>query len=126
MHATLPPFFWPLGTGTEPPAPPPADHQVLGHDGGSYFVARADGSVSSVHPTSTLDTRFVNSTVHHFLASLDALADRRARLESADGEVALDAVQSLRHELNRLDISALGDRDNWWAMVLDQLEDNLP
>ncbi len=125
MHAPLPPFFWPLGDGTEP-APPPAGLQVLGHDGTSWFVARPDGSVSSVNPTSTFDTRFVNSTVHHFQASLDALAARRPRLESPDGEVALDAVQSLRHELNRLDIACLGDQDHWWSALLDRLEDELP
>lgn len=126
MYTTLPPFYWPLGTGTEPAGPPPADLLVLGHDGTRYVVELADGSVWSMSPTSSLDTCFVNASVHHFEACLEALADRRPRLDSTDGEVALDAVGSLRHELYRIDISALGDRDHFWAVVLDQFEDALP
>lgn len=125
MHTTLPPFFWLLGDGTEP-GDPPADLQVLGHDGTSWFVVRPDGTVGSVNPSSTFDTRFVNSTVPLFLASLDALAERRPRLSSSDGEIGLDAVQSLRHELNRLDIACLGDQDHWWGALLDRLEEALP
>ncbi|MEJ7764249.1 MAG: SUKH-4 family immunity protein [Acidimicrobiales bacterium] len=125
MHTTLPPYFGPRGDATDPGAPP-ADLQVLGHDRTSWFVVRPDGSVWSVNPRSTFDTRFVNSTAPLFLASLDALAERRPRLGSSDGEIGLDAVQSLRHELNRLDIACLGDQDYWWGALLDRLEDELP
>ncbi len=126
MPVTLPPFFWPVGTGTEPVGPPPPGRRVLGHDGATYFVVLADGTVASVDPRSALDTRFVNSTAHHFVASIEALATRRSQLERASGDEAILAVSELRHDLNRVDISALGDRDNWWAVVLDQLEDGLP
>ena len=126
MPATLDPYYWPLDAGTQPLEPPPAGHRVIGHDGTAYFVEVADGTISSVNPASPLDTCFVNTSEHHFLASLGAFADRRAAMESTDGEVALDAVQSLRHELNRLDIACLGDRDHWWAVILDRYEDGLP
>lgn len=126
MIATLPPFFWPIGDGPEPAGPRPPGRTVLGHDGATYFVVTADGTVASVDPRSALDTRFVSSTAHHFVASIEALATRRSQLERASGDEAILAVSELRHDLNRLDISALGDRDNWWAVVLDRLEDSLP
>ena len=126
MPTTLPPFFWPVGTGTEPATPPPPDRQVLGHDGTTYFVVLADGSVASVDPDAPRFACFVNSSVHQFGACLAALAARRAQLERARTDEAVLAVSELRHDLNRLDISALGDPDNWWAAVLDQLEDGLP
>jgi len=126
VPATLPPFFWPIGTGTEPADPPPPASQVLGHDGTAYFVVIADGSVASVDPTDSLATRFVNSSSHQFLASLDALATRRAQLAQAGDDEVVHAVGELRHDLNRTDIAALGDRDSWWPYVLDHLEDSLP
>ncbi len=125
VRTMLPPFFWPAGTGTEPPGAPPADLQVLGHDGITYLVVLADGSVAAIDPTSALATRFVNSSSYQFVAGLDALAECRAELERAGGD-ALRAVGALRHDLNRINIAALGDRSNWWAVLLDQLEGELP
>ncbi len=121
----LPPFFWPAGTGNEPAGPPPAGLRVLGHDGVTYLVVLADGKVVAVDPNSALDTRFVNSSSHQFFAGLDALAECQAELERPDGD-ALRAVGALRHDLNRINIVALGARSNWWAVLLDELEDSLP
>ncbi|CAA9215986.1 MAG: hypothetical protein AVDCRST_MAG76-421 [uncultured Acidimicrobiales bacterium] len=126
MPKTLPPFFWPIGTGAEPTSPPPAGRQVLGHDGTAYFVVLADGSVASVDPLNALSTRFVNSSPHQLFGCLEALAERTAQLERSRHDEAVIAVSELRHDLNRFDIAALGDRDNWWAVVLDHLEDSLP
>ena len=121
----LPPFFWPAGTGDEPVGSPPEGVRVLGHDGARYLVVLADGKVVAVDPSSALDTRFVNSSSHQFFAGLDALAECQAELERPQGD-ALRAVGALRHDLNRINIVALGARSNWWAVLLDQLEDSLP
>ena len=126
MDATLLPFFWPVGAGTEPPGPPPDGLEVLGHDGTAYLVVQADGKVRSIDPSSPLGTRFVNSTAGQFAASLGALAARQAELQRSGSGEALLAVSSLRHDLNHADIKALGDRTNWWAVVLDRMEDALP
>jgi len=121
----LPPFFWPAGTGDEPSGPPPAELRVLGHDGSAYIVEAADGRVTTIDPSSPLNTRFVNSSAHQFFASLDALAECRAELERVGGD-ALRAVGALRHDLNRINILALGSRSSWWALLLDQMEEALP
>jgi hypothetical protein len=126
VRVTLPPFFWPAGSGTEPAGQPPAGRTVLGHDGTRHFLLMPDGTVAWVDPAMPLATHFVNSSQHHFEASLEALVTRRAELERADADGAIIAVSSLRHDLNRIDISALGDRDNFWAVVLDKLEDEVP
>ena len=121
----LPPFFWPAGAGDEPAGEPPPGLEVLGHDGTTYIVVGADGRVMSINPTSPLATRFVNSSSHQLFAGLDALAECRAELDRADGD-ALRAVGALRHDLNRINILALGSRSNWWAVLLDRLEESLP
>lgn len=126
MPTTFPPYFWPVGTGTEPASPPPPDRQVLGHDGSTYFVVLADGSVASVDPGASRFTLFVNSSADQFRACLAALTTRQAQLERARSDEVVLAVSELRHDLNRLDIAALGDPDHWWAAVLDRLEDSLP
>ena len=123
----LDPYFWPAGSGTEPAAPSPPGRRVLGHDGTAWFVVMADGSVWLVDPFAPLDTRFVNSSEKHFLCALDALEERRAELERAESSHdALLTISNLRHDINRINILALGDRNNYWAMILDRLESALP
>jgi hypothetical protein len=127
VRTTLDPFFWPAGTGNEPAAPPPPGLRVLGHDETAWFVVMGDGSVRLVDPTSPLNTRFVNSSEKHFIGALAALAQRRAEVEQAQSSHdALLTISELRHDLNRINILALGDRSNFWVVVLDRLEDALP
>lgn len=127
VRSTLDPYFWPAGSGREPAAPPPPGRRVLGHDGTAWFVVMGDGSVWQTDPGSPLDNRFVNSSDKHFIGSLAALAQRRAELERAESSHdALLVISSLRHDLNRINTRALGDRDHWWAVVLDRLEEALP
>jgi len=119
------PYFWPVGTGDEPAGEAPAAVRVLGHDGATYLAVMADGTVAAIDPGSGRPVRFVNSSSHQFFAALDALAACQAELDRPDGD-ALRAVGALRHDLNRINIVALGDRSNWWAVLLDELEDSLP
>jgi hypothetical protein len=127
VRTTLEPFYWPAGSGNEPATPPPSDLRVLGHDERAWFVATGDGSVRLVDPASPLNTRFVNSSEKHFVGALAALAQRRTELEQArSSHDALLTISELRHDLNRINILALGDRSNFWVVVLDRLEDDLP
>ena len=126
MPKPLPPFFWPPGTGTEPTSAPPPGREVLGHDGTTHFVVMADGSVALSDAAAPLSNRFVNSSSHQFLACLDALAFRREQVAQAGHDEVVLAVSELRHDVNTIDIAALGDRDSWWPYVLDHLEDSLP
>jgi len=119
------PFFWPAGSGNEPPGPSRPGLPLLGHDGTAHIVVLANGNVAAIDPTPAQGSRFVNSSSDQFFAGLDALAECQAELERPGGD-ALRAVGALRHDLNRINIVALGDRSNWWAVLLDRLEDGLP
>jgi hypothetical protein len=67
--------------------------------------------------------RFVNSRVQHLGAFLLAYARSRVR-EEMSREDNLAYVASMRAELEKIDPEALSNSDNWWSLVLEQMEDS--
>jgi SUKH-4 immunity protein len=126
IPASLPPFFWRPGEGDEPEHSPGVIGQVIGHDGGTFLVIDSDGSIGSVDPQGLLDERFVNTTASHFEASLRLFAEAWTRREALTDSEARDQVASLRVRLTDLDDESLAHSENWWAVILEQLETRPP
>jgi hypothetical protein len=123
--AALPPFFWPLTEGEQPPGRPSSGVEILGHDGGTFLVLSADGSVVSIEPGADGAARFVNSTRRQFMDSLAMLRDAwrvRAGLSESDAD---EQASRLRAEVSALDAAAVDGDDNWWSLILEQLEQGL-
>jgi hypothetical protein len=122
--AALPPLFWPLTEGEPPPGRPPSGVEVLGHDGGTFLVLRADGSVVSIDPGADGAERFVNSSRRQFMDSLAVLWDAwRVRAELSDSDA--DEQARLRAEVSAIDAAAVDGGDHWWSLVLEVLEHGL-
>jgi hypothetical protein len=122
VPAAVPPFFWPKGEGDEPEHSRGVVAQVLGHDGRTFLVIGDDGSVRSIDPQGLLDERFVNTTTSQFEASLTVFAEAWTRREALTDSEARDQVASLRVRLTEMDAQSLADPENWWAVILEQLE----
>ena len=121
----MPPFFWPLGDGAEPGGKDRLGAPAIGHDYGTYLVVRPDGSVASTHPDGSYRTRFVNSSLRQFTASLTVCRDRHARLVGLDDVAAAAMITAWKHDLAAIDPAALDAPENWWAVIIEQLESGL-
>ena len=100
------------------------EHLVIGDDYGTELRARLiDGAVYSTDPEGTLPTRFVNSGIEQLARFIEVYRSYAGRAKS-DAEVAPFA-QRMRNELAAIDPTAFGDPENWWAVVLEQVEDGL-
>ena len=123
--AAMPPFFWPLTEGELPPGRPSPDVEILGHDGGTFLVVSADGSVVSVAPGGDGAQRFVNSSTRQFTDSLAVLRDAwrvRAELSESDADA---QASHLRAAITAIDAAAVDHHDHWWSLVLEQLDQGL-
>jgi hypothetical protein len=100
---------------------------IFGDDyGTSLCLNLDDGCVYSVDPNNELPTRFVNSNVELLAKSLFAHRRYQSAITKADSEgEQLQAVRILRAELVSLDSKAFNEAENWWAVVLEQMEDGL-
>jgi hypothetical protein len=98
---------------------------VFGDDSGTNICLNLDdGFVYSVDLKNELPTRFVNTDVDclgKFLFAHQRYASEVVKIDT-DGEQ-LKIVKRLREELVGIDSKAFDEPENWWAVVLEQMED---
>ncbi|MBO0511264.1 SUKH-4 family immunity protein, partial [Streptomyces beijiangensis] len=78
------------------------------------------GSVWAVD-LATANTRWAGTSVAAFARSLALLASTRARMRGLDPVTAGAAVATFQEQLVAIDAAALGDAENWWSVVVEQM-----
>jgi hypothetical protein len=103
-----------------------AGHVRIGSDG-LYVITvqcrgaeRWIGSVWAVHPRSGTG-RFINQSVSAFGRSLALLVETRKEMDGMNPVEAGAAVAAFQERLAALDPTALGDVENWWTVVTEQM-----
>jgi hypothetical protein len=103
---------------------PCGSYIVIGDDYGTELRIRlSDGAVLSIDTENTLPTRFVNSSVERFAESIDV--HRSYDWRAADDTEVARLARKLREQLAGLDSAAINEPENWWAIVLEQVENGL-
>lgn len=107
----------------------PPDFQrylLLADDGGTFLCidAKNNEHIVSVDAYQELPTRFVNSAVPEFAECL--LAYRALpvpeQTKTVDKQTLKHRLDQLKEQFDKIDVAALNDPDNWWAVVIEELE----
>jgi hypothetical protein len=106
------------------------DFVVVGTDATSdYTVAvainRKTNLVYSVDLNGEYKTRFVNSALHQFTACLLVYRSYSQRLTECDDEDAIVIVSEIRLKFRAIDVKVFDDPENWWGVILEQIEHGL-
>src|SRR5262249_1033405 len=99
---------------------------VIGDDYGTKICIGEDtGELISIDEEGKLPTRYINSRIDLFLVFLEIyLTAQQSRDDTTDAE-AFALARHLRHEFRSLDQQALDDPENWWSVILEQVEGEL-
>lgn len=73
-------------------------------------------------PDHELPTRFINQDLKSFLKFLDLFTVYYTKIGEAGEEEQLQILEKLKEEFNRIDSRALDYEDNWWLVILEQIE----
>jgi hypothetical protein len=98
---------------------------VIGSDGGSEICLGKGGEVLSVRGGNELVVRRLNSSVQKLRAFILKIEDARKKLAEMSEEDAVEMVQRLRDQLREADEFAFGSDEDWWPVVLEQMEQGL-
>jgi hypothetical protein len=71
-----------------------------------------------------LRRRFINTSLAHFFLFLGLYEEAGRATHSNAGDAATRASE-LRAQFNESDPAALGNVDNWWSLILEQMEHGL-
>ena len=98
---------------------------IFGDDYGTNLcVDLSDSFVYSVDSKNELPKRFVNTNVKCLAECLDAhqrCVTELARTNTEEQQ--LQVIKQLSEQINIIDSRALLERENWWAVVLEQMQD---
>lgn len=96
----------------------------LGGDSGFELCADTEGTVWAVLLDFDEAHRFVNSSPEAFASGLVELREAlRVILSTDQPQTASSAFDRLTERLRAGDPQALAERENWWALVLDDIRD---
>ena len=99
---------------------------IIGDDDGTKLgIKENTGEVLSIDPEGKLPTRFVNSSILTLLAFLGMYVREQPGLAQADDEEASQIVARMRDAFSTFDAQALDNPENWWSVVLEQVEQGL-
>ncbi|MFC4560380.1 SUKH-4 family immunity protein [Nocardiopsis mangrovi] len=109
-----------------------AGHVRIGSDGGTAVTVQCiggengigEGCVWSVDITTGIG-RYINGSVGGFARCLAAVAGVLPRLRGTDPHAAGAVVAEFQDAVAAIDPSALGDPENWWSVVVEQMWDGL-
>lgn len=97
---------------------------IIGDDYGTKISVDANEQVWSVSEGS-LPLRFVNTSLAQFVLFLGIYRYRPPALTPVTDEQAAGILTELRHEFGEADPLALADIENWWSVILEQIEQGL-
>ena len=86
---------------------------------------RETGNVMSVDIYGNYPTRFINTSIGQFVTCLYLVSRERAQFKSlSDADIDCQ-VSDVQQAIMRVDSTALHNDDNWWAIVIEQMNDGL-
>ena len=95
---------------------------VIGSDYGTE-LRMVDSAIVSVDPTGTLPDRFTNSSIEQLAACLEAHDRFTHTVDAAGNEEAESlAVDAFVSAIRQIDPDCLSDPENWWTVVIEQIQ----
>lgn len=98
------------------------DYTVIGNDYGTDLCIDSKGEIISLDPDHKLPTRFINQDLSSFLKFLNLFTVYYTKIGKAGEEEQLQILEEMKEEFNRIDSRALDNEENWWSVILEQIE----
>ena len=103
-------------------ANPSSGYTVIGNDYGTDICIDSRGEVISLDPEQKLPTRFINRDLEAFLRFLGIFAEYYMKVREADEEEQIQMLEDMKEEFDKVDSRALDYEENWWSVILEQIE----
>lgn len=100
------------------------DHYYrIGSDYGTEVcVRKGTGEVVSIDLQGEYLTRFINISLPQFIECLYLVDRERAQFSSLEDDEIDRRVSDMKVDLVRIDPETLQDDENWWAVIMEQME----
>lgn len=95
---------------------------VIGEDEGSYLCIDPHGEVIAIDRLDGLLIRFVNKDLKAFLDYIVIYIIFQKKALEVKDEEGVHVLENMREEFMKIDEKALSNEENWWAVIIEQIE----
>lgn len=99
------------------------DYIIIGNDFGTNICVNHKDEIVSIDTENEYPIRFINKDLETFLKFIVIILLHENEIDEADDDDEINQVmQKVRTEFNIVDIQALSSEENWWSIILEQIE----
>ena len=99
------------------------DYIIIGNDFGTNICVNHKDEIVSIDMENEYPIRFINKDLETFLKFVIIFLSHENEIEEADDDDEINLVmQKVRTEFDIIDIQALSSEENWWSIILEQIE----
>lgn len=98
------------------------EYIVIGNDLGTNICINNKGEIVSVDLENEFPMRFLNKNLESLLKYIFIFILYENLLVNVDDVYVSLIIEELKSELNIIDDKALSDDENWWSIILEQME----
>lgn len=97
-------------------------YYVIGNDFGTKICVNHQGEVLSIDLEGEYPMRYINSNLSSFLECIAIYLSFEDAMKSSDEEEIGQVIDKLKENFDLIDSSALCSNENWWPVILEQIE----
>ena len=98
------------------------EYVTIGNDFGTNICINHKDELVSVDMENEYPVRFINKNLESFLKFVLIFLSQENDITEADEDEINQIMQKIRTEFNMIDIRALSSEENWWSIILEQIE----
>ena len=98
------------------------DYVVIGNDFGTSICINSSDEVVSVDPELEYPTRFINTNLTCLLKCIIIYLKHEKDVTEADDNETDRLIADIKSEFTQADPHAMQSDENWWSIILEQLE----
>lgn len=98
---------------------------VIGNDLGTDIGISLKEEIVSVDPRHVYPTRFINTNLECFIKFIIIYLSYAEKIIDASDEEINNILTDIRKEFDLVDERALHNEENWWSIILEQIEAGL-
>ena len=98
------------------------EYFIIGNDYGTNICINQKDEIVSVDPEHEYPTRFINQNLEYLLKFIVVFLSYEKVIINTSDEDVHNVIENVKREFEEIDIQALSDEENWWSVILEQIE----
>ena len=99
------------------------EHIIIGTDFGTSICINSKEEIVSIDQENEYPNRFINKDLETFLEFILFFLSYENKINNATDDEIGQIIKEIKQEFHKMDRKALSGEENWWSVLLEQIEE---